>query len=195
MTIIRPSVQNLEHVYTCVHLRTRAYVWNILPWYAEEYRCVENLRDADLRHATAYNINHFISSHLHWTTRRNYGDRSQQLGSSQHDQKLLPTQTEVTSNFHVITSELVAFCAVPSFRYSQKQFRWGRFWLTHPVYVRTESFDTTFEMTMTWVRGSLSNSRLYFTSYFSRLHSAEHRKAFDLHGKGCDNFVPLNYIK
>jgi len=138
MTIIRPSVQNLEHVYTCVHLRTRAYVWNILPWYAEEYRCVENLRDADLRHATAYNINHFISSHLHWTTRRNYGDRSQQLGSSQHDQKLLPTQTEVTSNFHVITSELVAFCAVPSFRYSQKQFRWGRFLLSHPVYVRTE---------------------------------------------------------
>jgi len=117
MTIIRPSVQNSEYVYTCVHIRTRVYVWNFVPWYAEEYRCVEN-RDTDLWQATAHNINYFISSHFYCTTRRNYGDRSPQLCSSQQDLKLLPTQTDVTTNFHVMTSEMVAFCTVPSYCYS-----------------------------------------------------------------------------
>jgi hypothetical protein len=65
------------------------------------------LRDTDLRQATAHNINLSTSCSvqqlLRCTTRGNY-DRSPQLGSSQQDLKLLPTQTDVTSNFQVMTS-------------------------------------------------------------------------------------------
>jgi hypothetical protein len=108
MTIIRPSSQNLEYVYTCVHIRTLAYVWNFVPWCAEEYRCVENWETLtwDKQLHITWSILSPVScrSHLYCTTRRNYGDSRPQLGSSQQDLQLLPTQTDVTSNLNVMTS-------------------------------------------------------------------------------------------
>ena len=102
------NVVFMYHTYIiCTHTATGLFL-KFCPAICWRVPLCGKPRDSDLRRATAHNINHLISvscrSHLPCTTGRNYSDRSRQLGSSQQDLTLLPTQADVASNFHVMTS-------------------------------------------------------------------------------------------